>query len=63
MIVSRKKVIRDRVFKNLLSAHERIADDGCVRDVILLTKFILKLTEKGDDVLVDVAPEGYKEAR
>lgn len=36
--------IRDRVIENLLRAHERITDNGEVRDVVRLSKFILKLS-------------------
>ena len=54
---SQKDLITQEVIKNLLSAHERIADSGCVDEIIHFTKFILKLADKRYDALVNVLPE------
>ena len=40
--------------KNLLSAHKRIADSGEVSDLIRITKYLLRLSEKREDVLIEV---------
>lgn len=56
-------LIRQEVIKNLLNAHKRIADSGRASEVIRITKFILKLSEKRNDVLINFIPEGDKERR
>lgn len=37
--------MKQRVIKNLLNAHKRIADNGNASDVIKLSKFILHLSK------------------
>ena len=43
--------IRDQAIKNLLSAQARIAEIGSASEVISLTKFVLKISNKFDNVL------------
>lgn len=49
--------IREQVIKNLLSAHRRIAEKGSASDVISLTKFVLKVSDKFDNILLDFGLE------
>ena len=42
--------IRKTVIKNLLSAHRKIADRGNVKSLIILTKFILKISNQFNDM-------------
>lgn len=44
--------IRKTVVKNLLSAHRKIADRGNVKSLIILTKFILKISNQFNDMLI-----------
>lgn len=61
MKVSAQKLIEQKVIKNLLSAQERIADEGSAADVIRITKYLLRLAKKFGDVLVDVVPEQHQQ--
>lgn len=54
MKVSIGKDIRHRMIKNLLSAHKQVADSGNVNSLIVLTKFILKLSKQFDDELFEL---------
>lgn len=54
--------IRERVIENLLSAHTRIAEKGSVSDVIALTKFVLKVSDKFDNILLDFRLEYRNES-
>lgn len=63
MRVSRKKLIEDEVMKNLLTAHERLADSGTVSEIIRLSKHILRLADKRHDVLVDVIAKDQQQRR
>lgn len=54
MRISVSQHILDEAIKNLLSAQKRIADSGSAKDVIKITNFLLHLSEKFCDVLVDV---------
>lgn len=58
MRVSMGKDMRCRIVKNLLSAHQQIADSGNVNALIVLTKFILKLSKQFDDEFFEL---GQKE--
>lgn len=49
--------IRKTVVKNLLSAHRKIADRGNVKSLIILTKFILKISNQFNDMLIDLELE------
>lgn len=49
--------IRHQVIKNLLHAHERVADQGRALDLIRLTKVILKLAKQFDNELLDLSLE------
>lgn len=49
--------IREQTIKNLLSAHRRIAEKGSVSDVISLTKFVLKVSDKFDKILLNFGLE------
>lgn len=52
--ISQKDLVTQEVMKNLLSAHKRIADSGEVSDLIRITKYLLRLSEKREDVLIEV---------
>ena len=49
--------IRKTVVKNLLSAHRKIADRGNAKSLIILTKFILKISNQFNDMLIDLELE------
>lgn len=53
--------IKQKVIKNLLLAHERIAEDGSGRDMILLSKYLMKLADQCGNVLVDAIPESKEQ--
>lgn len=60
MRISVSQHILDEAIKNLLSAQKRIADSGSVKDVIKITNFLLHLSEKFCDVLVDDAEKSAR---
>ena len=41
-----KQFINNKVLDNLLFAHRKIAEEGSVKSLIILTKFILKFSKK-----------------
>lgn len=53
--------IRKTVIKNLLSTHRKIADCGNVKSLIILTKFILKISNQFNEVLLDLGLEENNE--
>lgn len=53
--------IRKTVIKNLLSAHRKIADRGNVKSLIILTKFILKISNQFNEILLDLGLEENNE--
>ena len=57
-----KAFVEEQVTKNLLSAHKRIAEseNGSARDLIRMSRFLLRLTKKRDDVLIDAIAKGDK---
>lgn len=57
LLSSVRTLIEREVMKNLLSAHKRIADHGSALEIICLTKFVLKLADKRDDVLTYVVTQ------
>ena len=57
MRISIGKNIRCQIAKNLLSAHKRIADSGNVNALIMLTKFVLKLSKQFDDEFLELRQE------
>lgn len=61
MLISQKQQIEDSVIKNLLSAHERIAGSGKVFDLVCLSKYLFRLAEKREDILIDLLPESNQE--
>ena len=46
--------IRERAIKNLLSAQEKIAEAGNAKAIIILTKFILNVSHKFDQELLEL---------
>lgn len=54
--------IRDQAIKDLLSAQARIAEIGSASEVISLTKFVLKISDKFDNVLLDFGLEHCDES-
>ena len=57
VVISVGKNIRCQIAKNLLSVHEQIADSGNVNALIVLTKFILKLSKQFDNEFFELRPE------
>jgi len=57
VVISVGKNIRCQIAKNLLSGHKQIADSGNVNALIVLTKFILKLSKQFDDEFFELRPE------
>lgn len=57
MLVSQKNQTLDRIFENLLKAHKILACKGNAFQIIILTRYLLKLLKKREDVLIDVVPE------
>lgn len=53
--------IREEAIKKLLSAQEQIAEKGDVKSLIILTKFILKISYKFDSKILNLRFEKYKE--
>lgn len=49
--------IREKVIKNLLSAQNKIAEKGNVNEIIIITKYILKISYKLDNELLDLGLE------
>lgn len=50
-------VIRLAVIKNLLLAHKRIAGAGNAKEIICLSKYLLKLSKEFHDIVVEVPTE------
>lgn len=46
--------IREKAIKNLLSAQSKIAEKGNVKGLISITKYILKISYKFDNELLDL---------
>lgn len=46
--------IRDEILRNLLTAHKRLAETGSAKEVVLLSKVILKLSDKFDDKVLQL---------
>lgn len=57
MKVSAKEYIRQRVIKNLLQALEGAVDRGEVKDSMRLSRFLLKLSKKMGNKLIQIRPE------
>ena len=57
MKTTQSAIIRDAVIKNLLSAHERIAERGDAKSLIILSRYLLRLAKKDGDVIVNILPE------
>lgn len=53
MLLNHGSHIRRTVLDNLLTAHKRIAEAGTAKEIILLSKFILKLSKQFDKELLD----------
>ena len=53
MMVRAGKAIREQIMKNLLFAHERIAEHGETKALIVLSKFILKFSKQFDNEFFD----------
>ena len=50
-------LIRSAVIKNLLLAHKRIAWAGNAKEIICLSKYLLKLSKEFHDIVVEVSSE------
>ena len=60
MNIKKSDVIKDEAIKNLLSAQKRIAENGEVKSVIRITRYLLNLTDKVKDIVVEVGTENQK---
>ena len=60
MYANQKKVMRDEVVKNLLSAHKRIADSGSASDLVKLSRYLMRISKQFQDVLVDISPNSQE---
>lgn len=60
--VSLKSYIKKTVLKNLLLAHERIAKEGNTKEIIYLSKYILRLTKNGQDEIFYLRTEKDKKS-
>lgn len=49
--------IRKQIVKNLLLAHERIAGEGDVKSIVMLSKFILQLSKSFNNELLELRSE------
>lgn len=54
--------IRKQVIKNLLLAHERIAGEGDVKSIVMLSKFILQLSKSFNNELLELRSEKDNDA-
>lgn len=52
--------IREKAIKNLLSAQIAIAEKGNAHSLVVLTRFILKISHKFDNELLDLGLEEQK---
>lgn len=52
-----KDYIEENVIKNLLRTHERVCEQGNVEDVIKITKYITRLTNKRNQKLLELGLE------
>lgn len=50
--------IRSRAIENLLRAQKRAADEGKAGDVVVLTKLLLKVSERFDKKLLELNNAG-----
>lgn len=57
MNVNYGEFIRETAIKNLLSAQEKIAERGDVKGLVFLTKFLLKISNKFNNVLLNLGFE------
>lgn len=57
MAVNHGDYIRGNVIKNLLRANKRIADEGTAKDMIRLSRFILKISHKFDKEFLELGLE------
>ena len=57
MNIKKSDVIKDEAIKNLLFAQKRIAENGEVKSVIRITRYLLNLTDKVKDIVVEVGTE------
>lgn len=57
MVISAGKNLRLQIVKNLLSAHKQIADSGNINALIVLTKFMLKISKQFDNELLEFWPK------
>ena len=59
--ITARTAIEQETIKNLLSAQRRIAESGNAKDVIRISRYLLRLAEKRGNVLVDTIPEGEEQ--
>lgn len=52
-----KTYVLTEVIKNLLSAQKRIAESGNARDLLKVSRYLLKLTDQRCNVLVNILPD------
>lgn len=56
-----KNIIVQEVIKNLLSAHKRIAETGNAKGVICISKHLLYLAKKFNNVVIEIPTKEIQE--
>ncbi len=54
---NKSAIIRDRIVFNLLDMHDKLSKTGNIKDIIKLSKFILKISNKFDNELLELSFE------
>lgn len=57
MKILARDAIVEQVIKNLLLAHKKIADSGNVNDLIYLSKYLMRLTKKFNNIIIEISTE------
>lgn len=52
MEITVKEYIKSHVIKNLLKAHERLSEQGSIKELVKLTKLLLSLAENSNDEIL-----------
>lgn len=56
-----KDIVAQSTIKNLLAAQWRMAEEGSGADVVRVSKYLMRLSKKYGDVLVDAIPESNEQ--
>lgn len=61
MFILEKDYIKRQALENVLEAQRRISRTGDAKEVVRITKFLLSLSKKRKDVLMELVPENSQE--